>query len=82
MASITAISRCVGTNHVHLTIQRTGGGTIQRTYHINDLTAPPPLTEEEYQLERMKLLVREAMAAGNTGYPQIRTYLLGREFVE
>lgn len=82
MAQITDISRCAGNNHVHMTIQRTGGGTIQRTYEIADLTAPAPLTSEEYQTERMKLLVREAQAAGNTTYAQIRTYLLNRSFVE
>lgn len=82
MASITAISRCAGNNHIHFTVQRTAGGTIQRTYEIADLTAPAPLTEPEYQRERVKLLVREAQAAGNTTYAQIRTYLLNREFVE
>lgn len=82
MARITAISRCAGQNHVHLTIERTGGGVIQRTYEISDLTASPPLSDERYQEERLKLLIREAQAAGNTTYAQIRTYLLNRIFVE
>lgn len=82
MAQITAISRCAGNNHVHITVQRTAGGTVQRTFEMADLTAPPPLTSEEYQIERVKLLVREAQAAGNTTYAQIRTYLLNRAFVE
>lgn len=82
MAQITAISRCAGNNHIHFTVQRTGGGTIQRTYEISELTAPAPLASEEYQTERVKLLVREAQAAGNTTYAQIRQYLLNRAFVE
>lgn len=82
MASITAISRCAGGNHVNLTIQRTAGGTFERTFLIDDLIAAPPLADERYQEERLKLMVREAQAAGNTTYAQIRTYLLNREFVE
>lgn len=82
MARITAISRCSGGNHVHLTVELSGGRTIQRTYLMDDLTEPPPLDEEKYQIERLKLMVREAQAAGNTTYVQIRTYLLNREFVE
>lgn len=82
MAQITAISRCAGQNHVNLTVELTGGGTIQRTYEIDDLTAPAPVSDEGYQRERLKLMVREAQAAGNTTYAQIRTYLLNRAFVE
>lgn len=82
MAQITAISRCAGNNHIHITVQRTGGGTIQRTYEIGELTAPAPLASEEYQTERVKLLVREAQAAGNNTYQQIRQFLLNRAFVE
>ena len=82
MASITAISRCAGLNHVNLTVDLTGGGTIQRTYEMSELTAPAPVTEPDYQRERLKLMVREAQAAGNTTYAQIRTYLLNRAFVE
>jgi hypothetical protein len=82
MATITAISRCGGQNHVHLTVELTGGGTINRTYEIGELTAAAPVSSEEYQRERLKLMVREAQAAGNTTYAQIRTYLLNRAFVE
>ena len=82
MAVITAISRCSGTNHVNLTVDLTGGGTIQRTYEISELTAAAPVTDQDYQRERLKLMVREAQAAGNTTYAQIRTYLLNRAFVE
>jgi hypothetical protein len=82
MAQITAISRCSGNNHIHLTIQLFGNTTIQRTYEINDLIEPALLASEEYQKERMKLLVREAQASGNNTYAQIRNYLLNRPFVE
>lgn len=82
MAQITAISRCAGNGHIHLTVELTGGGTIQRTYEMADLTAAAPVSDETYQHERLKLLVREAQAAGNTTYAQIRTYLLNRAFVE
>ena len=81
MAQITDIQRCAGLNHVHLTIQRTAGGTFQRTYEIQELLEPPP-DSEQYVEQRLKLLVREAKAAGNNNYDSIRTYLLGREFVE
>ena len=82
MAQITAISRCSGQNHVHITVELTGAGTIQRTFDIADLTAAAPVASEDYQRERLKLMVREAQAAGNTTYAQIRTYLLNRAFVE
>lgn len=65
-----------------MTIERTSGGTIERTYEIVDLTSPAPLSEENYQIERVKLLIREAQDAGNTTYAQIRQYLLNRAFVE
>ena len=81
MAKITAISRCAGQNHIHLTVQRTDGGSFQRTYEISDLTAATDYSEE-YIRERLKLMVREAQAAGNTTYAQIRTFLLNREFTE
>jgi len=75
MAQHTAISRCAGNNHVHFTIS-TSQGTINRTYLMSELIAAAP-TDDEYIRERIKLQVREAQAAGNTTYAQIRTYLLG-----
>jgi hypothetical protein len=81
LAQITAISRCAGNNHVHLTVELPGGGTVQRTFELADLIAAAPVGSDEYQRERVKLLVREAQAAGNSTYAQIRTYLLNREFV-
>lgn len=82
MASVIAISRCAGLNHVSMTVQRTNGSTVRLSFDIADLTAPAPIASEEYQTERVKLMVREAQAAGNTTYAQIRTYLLNRSFVE
>ena len=81
MAKITAISRCTGGGHVHLTIQRTNGTSFERVYDMSDLIAATDYNEQYIQ-ERVKLMVREAQAAGNTTYAQIRTYLLNREFVE
>lgn len=81
MASITAISRCSGLNHIRMTIN-TSVGDRQVTIEQSELTLPAPLSNEEYQTFRLALLVREARAAGNTTYAQIRTYLLNRSFVE
>lgn len=81
MASITAISRCAGQTHIHMTID-TSLGVKNLTYDLGRLTKPPKLSDDDYQIERLGLLVREAQAAGNTTYAQIRTYLLNRDFVE
>ena len=82
MASITALSRCPGLNHVHLTVQTTGGQTRQITVEMAELNVTPSVNDDEYVRQRVALLVREARAAGNTTFAQIRTFLLNREFVE
>ena len=81
MAQITAISRCAGLNHIRMTIN-TSVGDRELVMNQNELILPAPLTNEDYQVFRIALLVREARAAGNNTYAQIRTYLLNREFVE
>lgn len=81
MASITAISRCAGQNHIHMTID-TSRGVKNVTYEMGHITQPAKLSDGDYQENRISLLVREAQAAGNTTYAQIRTYLLNRSFVE
>ena len=60
----------------------TSAGVKNVTYLIGDITQPAKLADDAYQEARISLLVREAQAAGNTTYTQIRTYLLNREFVE
>ena len=82
MASITAITRCAGLNHVHFTVLTTGGQVKQLTILQDDLSVVPDARDEVYVAQRLALLVREARAAGNTTFAQIRTYLLNREFVE
>lgn len=82
MAQITAISRCAGLNHVHFTVQTTAGATKELTIEQSDLNIVPSGQDEEYVRQRLALLVREARAAGNNTFAQIRTYLLNREFVE
>lgn len=82
MAKITAMSRCAGLNHVHFTIERTSGAVLQRTYDNATLQEPPPMQDDEYQVERVKLLIRESQARGNTTFAQISADLIGREFVE
>ncbi len=82
MASITAISRCAGLNHVHLTVQTTAGPVKEVEILQADLDVVPNVNDNTYVAQRLALLVREARAAGNTTFAQIRTYLLGRSFVE
>lgn len=82
MAQITAISRCAGLNHVHLTVRTTAGATKQLTILQDDLNVTPSAQDDEYVQQRLALPVREARAAGNSTFAQIRTYLLNREFVE
>ena len=82
MASITAISRCEGLNHVHFTVLTTSGQVKQLTILQDDLNIQPSANDEEYVAQRLALMVREAKAAGNTTFAQIRTYLLNRSFVE
>lgn len=82
MASITAISRCAGLNHVHFTVLTTAGATKLLTIMQDDLNITPNANDDEYVRQRIGLMVREARAAGNTIFAQIRTYLLNRSFVE
>ena len=82
MAQITAISRCAGLNHVHFTVQTTAGATKELTILQSDLNVQPSAKDDEYVRQRIALLVREAQAAGNSTFAQIRTYLLNRSFVE
>lgn len=82
MAQITAISRCAGLNHVHFTVQTTAGATKQLTIMQDDLNVTPSAQDDEYVQQRLALMVREARAAGNNTFAQIRTYLLNRSFVE
>lgn len=81
MAQITAMSRCSGLNHIHLTVD-TSAGVKSLEMTTDDLIAAAPLADEHYQQFRLALLVREARAAGNNNYALIRTYLLNRAFVE
>lgn len=77
MARVTALSRCAGQNHYHFTIQLTSGQTKQLTVDAADLNIEPSM-DDTYINQRLALLVREAKAAGNTTYAQIRTHLLNR----
>jgi hypothetical protein len=82
MASITELTRCAGLNHYHFTM-KTGpngtGETVNLTIDAADLNITPTL-EPAFVQNRIALMIREAKAAGNTTYAQIRTYLLNREF--
>lgn len=82
MASITAISRCSGLNHVHFTVQTTNNGVKQITIMQDALNVVPSAQNDEYVAQRLALLVREARTAGNVSFAQIRTFLLNREFTE
>lgn len=82
MAQITAISRCAGLNHIHLTVT-TPRGSRSFTILQSDLSnGGDDETLEQRLLDRLKQLIREARAAGNTSFAQIRTYVLNREFIE
>ena len=82
MASITAISRCEGLNHVHFTVLTTSGQVKQLTILQDEINIVPNAQDDEYVSQRIALMVREARAAGNVSFAQIRAYLLGRSFVE
>lgn len=82
MASIAAISRCAGLNHIHLTVQTTAGPVKQITVLQSELDVRPSADDDEYVRQRLALMVREARAAGNNTFAQIRSYMLNREFVE
>lgn len=82
MASITAVSRCAGLNHVNFTVLTTAGATKQITIMQDDLNIQPRTDDDVYVAQRIALLVREARSRGAVSFAQIRTDLLGREFVE
>lgn len=82
MTTITAITRCAGLNHVHFTVLTTGGQTKEITIEQDALNVTPSAQDDEYVRQRLALMVREARAAGNNSFAQIRAFLLNREFVE
>lgn len=82
MAVVTALSRCDGQNHIHLTVTE-GAQSIDLTFTKDDLMDETVNRREQKEMlyERIKLLVREAKASGATTFAQIRTYILNRAFV-